>query len=232
MTPIRVLLADDHPFYRDGIRAMLAAEDHGIVLAAEASSGEEAVDLAASEAPDVIVMDLAMPGIGGLEATHRIIAHDPAAAVLVLTMHDDATVFAALRAGARGYLLKHAGVEELTRAITAVHRGEAIFSPTIARRLTDHFAQPTATNIGAEAFPELTAREREVLGLLAQELDTATIARRLALSEKTVYNYVANILTKLRVRDRAQAAARARAAGLNGPSMVTKEETDYPPLSG
>jgi DNA-binding NarL/FixJ family response regulator len=216
MTPIRVLLVDDHPFYREGIRAMLAAEDHGIVLAAEASSGEAAVELAAAGEIDVIVMDLSMPGIGGLEAIRRIVARDPAAAVLVLTMHDDTTVFAALRAGARGYLLKHAGVEELTRAITSVHRGEAIFSPSIARRLTEHFSRPTTKGPGADAFPELTDRERDVLALLAEELDTATIARRLSLSEKTVYNYVANVLNKLRVRDRSEAGVRARAAGLGG----------------
>lgn len=214
--PIRILLVDDHPFYRDGIRAMLASEDLGIVLAAEVSSGEEAIRLAVTEAPDVIVMDLAMPGIGGLEATRRIIARDPVAAVLVLTMRDDTTVFAALSAGARGYLLKHAGVEELTRAIVAVHRGEAIFSPAIARRLTEHFNRPAATTNTAVTFPDLTARERDVLTLLAQDLDTATIARRLALSEKTVYNYVANILSKLHVRDRAEAGTLARDAGLDG----------------
>lgn len=215
MTSIRVLLADDHPFYREGVRAMLAAGDHGVSLVAEAASGEEAVELAARDEPDVIVMDLTMPGIGGLEAIRRIIERAPRMPVLVLTMHDDDTVFAALRAGARGYLLKHAGVDELTRAITALHNGEAIFSPSVAQRISAHFAHAGPTTTGAAAFPELTPRERAVLIHLADDLDTSTIARRLRLSEKTVYNYVANILTKLRVRDRAEAAARARAAGLD-----------------
>lgn len=205
-------MVDDHPFYREGVRSLLA-DDEGIEIAAEATDGEAAVALAASGEFDVIVMDLAMPGIGGLEATRRILAADPSAAVLVLTMHDDQTVFAVLRAGARGYLLKHAGVDELTRAITAVHRGEAIFSPAVARRLTAHFARPASSG---ELFPELTDRERDVLALLADDLDTATIARRLGLTEKTVYNYVATLLAKLRARDRTEAAQRARAAGLGG----------------
>lgn len=213
---IRVLLVDDHPFYREGVRSLLADDDHGIRVTAEAATGEEAVRLAAAEPFEVIVMDLAMPGIGGLEATRRILAADPEAAVLVLTMHDDQTVFAALRAGARGYLLKHAGVDELTRAIIAVERGEAIFSPAIARRLTAHFARPAGSG-DAALFPELTDREREVLALLADDLGTTAIARRLGLTEKTVYNYVATILMKLRLTDRTQAAARAREAGLGRP---------------
>lgn len=215
---IRVLLADDHLFYREGVRSMLTGEEHGIQISAEASSGEEAVVLAAHGSFDVIVMDLAMPGMGGLEAIRRIVAADPDAAVLVLTMHDDAAVFAALRVGARGYLLKHASVDELARAIVAVHRGEAIFSPAVARRLTAHFSRSETTGEAALLFPELTARERDVLALLADDLGTAAIARRLGLTEKTVYNYVATILAKLRLTDRAHAAARAREAGLGGHS--------------
>ena len=211
---IRVLLADDHLFYREGVRSMLTGEEHGIRIAAEASSGEDAVAFAAREPFDVIVMDLSMPGIGGLEAIRRIVAADPHAAVLVLTMHDDAAVFAALRAGARGYLLKHASVDDLARAIAAVHRGEAIFSPAAARRLTAHFARSDTNGEAALLFPELTARERDVLALLADDLGTAAIARRLGLTQKTVYNYVATILAKLRLTDRTQAAARAREAGL------------------
>jgi len=212
MTPIRVLLADDHPFYREGVRAMFAAEEHGMTLVAEASSGEEAVELAARHSPDVVLMDVTMPGIGGIEATRRITQADPQIGVLVLTMHDDTTVFSAIRAGARGYLLKHAGFAELHRAVTAVHHGEAIFSPEIARRIAEHFDRPVTP--GSDAFPDLTEREREVLALLAAELDTATIARRLGLAEKTVYNYVATILAKLRARDRSEAARLARDAGL------------------
>ncbi|PWJ49872.1 two component transcriptional regulator, LuxR family [Quadrisphaera granulorum] len=214
MSHVRVLLADDHPFYREGVRAMLASEDHGIRLVAEAATGEEAVALAAREAPDVVLMDLTMPGIGGLEATRRIVTRQPATAVLVLTMHDDASVFLALRAGARGYLLKHAGVEELTRAIVSVAKGEAIFSPAAARRLTEHFVRVPGRTHAPDAFPDLTGRERQVLALLASDLGTVDIARRLGLTEKTVYNYVATVLAKLRVRDREEAAARAREAGL------------------
>lgn len=207
---IRLLLVDDHPFYREGIRALLS--DHPEVeVAAEAATGEEAIAAVAAHSPDVVVMDLAMPGMNGLEATRRITAADPTLPVLVLTMHDDESVVAALRAGARGYLLKDAGIDELVRAVTAVHAGQAIFSPSAARRLVDHASTtPTA------AFPELTGREQDVLALLADDLDTATIARRLGLTEKTVYNYVATLLAKLRARDRTEAAQRARAAGLGG----------------
>lgn len=208
---IRLLLVDDHPFYREGIRALLA--DHPEVeVAAEAATGEEAIAAVAAHSPDVVVMDLAMPGMNGLEATRRLTTADPALPVLVLTMHDDESVVAALRAGARGYLLKDAGIDELVRAVTAVHAGQAILSPSAARRLVDH----AATTPAAAAFPELTGREQDVLALLADDLDTATIARRLGLTEKTVYNYVASLLAKLRVRDRTEAARRARAAGLGG----------------
>lgn len=212
MTPIRVLLADDHPFYREGVRTMFTAQEVGMTLVAEAATGEEAVALTQSAAPDVVLMDVTMPGIGGIEATRRITTAHPEVGVLVLTMHDDATVFTALRAGARGYLLKHAGFEELHRAIVAIHHGEAIFSPEIARRITEHFARPLRRAV--EAFPELTEREHDVLALLSEDLTTASIAHRLGLAEKTVYNYVATILAKLRARDRAEAARRARDAGL------------------
>lgn len=208
---IRILLVDDHPFYREGIRAMLA-DDPEVRLVAIAGSGEEALALVEAEVPDVVVMDLTMPGIGGIEATRRLHATAPGLPVLVLTMHDDESVFAALRAGARGYLLKDAGVDELVRAIVAVQRGEAIFSPATARRLLAHFAAAVPAR-PTPVFPELTDRERDVLALLAEDLGTAAIARRLGLTEKTVYNYVAVVLTKLRVRDRSEAGRRAREAG-------------------
>lgn len=214
MSGIRVILVDDHPFYREGVRAMIA-DQPGIELVGEAATGEAAIALAADTRPDVVIMDVAMPGMGGIEATRRITSTRPETAVLILTMHDDATVFTALHAGARGYLLKDAGVDELLRAILAVHRGEAIFSPAAATRIAHHFAHGPAA-AGPGRFPDLTDRETEVLALLADDLGTAAIARRLGLTEKTVYNYVATILAKLRARDRAEAAARARAAGLGG----------------
>ncbi|MBS1905154.1 MAG: response regulator transcription factor [Actinobacteria bacterium] len=209
---IRILLVDDHPFYREGIRSMLAAGDLGVRIDAEAATGEEALTSVAAARPDLVVMDLSMPGIGGIEAIRRLMLADPELPILVLTMHDDESVFAALRAGARGYLLKDAGIEDLVRAIAAVQRGEAIFSPRVARRLVAHFAD--APRSASDAFPELTDRERDVLALLADDLGTAVIARRLGLTEKTVYNYVATVLAKLRARDRGEAAERARAAGL------------------
>lgn len=219
---IRVLLVDDHPFYREGIRAMLADDELGVRIVAEAATGEDALtaQAAATEAAqpfDVVIMDLAMPGMGGLEAIRRLTGEDPELPVLVLTMHDDESVFAALRAGARGYLLKDAGIDELVRAVSAVHCGEAIFSPAVSRRLVAHFAH-APIRAAADAFPALTDRERDVLALLADDLGTAAIARRLGLSEKTVYNYVATVLAKLRARDRAEAAERARAAGLGSGS--------------
>ncbi len=211
--PIRVLIADDHPFYREGVRTMLNAEPD-IEIAGEAASGEEAIAQVESLQPDVILMDLKMPGIQGIEATRHIMRSRPHIAVLVITMFEaDETVFAAMRAGARGYLLKDADQEELIRAIKAVHRGEAIFSPAIAQRFIHYFAalKPTAANL---AFPELTEREREILGLIAQGHNNAEIAQRLMLRTKTVQNHVSNIFNKLQVADRAQAIVRAREAGL------------------
>jgi len=213
MDTIRVLIADDHPFYREGVRTMLNAEPD-IEIAGEAASGEEAIAQVESLQPDVILMDLKMPGIQGIEATRHIMRSSPHVAVLVITMFEaDETVFAAMRAGARGYLLKDADQEELIRAIKAVHKGEAIFSPAIAQRLIHYFAalKPTVANL---AFPELTEREREILGLIAQGHNNAEIAQRLMLRTKTVQNHVSNIFNKLQVADRAQAIVRAREAGL------------------
>ena len=213
MESIHVLIADDHSLYREGVRKMLSvAEDIDIV--GEATNGDEAVAQALTLQPDVILMDLKMPGVNGIEATRRILYASPRIGVLVLTMFEtDETVFAAMRAGARGYLLKDVDQEEVIRAVKAVSRGEAIFSPAIAERLIHYFAalKPATAD---QAFPELTDREREILHLIAQGHSNSTIAERLLLSIKTVQNHVSNIFSKLQVADRAQAIIRARDAGL------------------
>jgi DNA-binding NarL/FixJ family response regulator len=212
MDPLRVLLADDHPLFRNGMRALLSAIP-GIEVVDIATNGDEVIERAASLQPDVILMDLQMPGIGGIEATRRILHTSPHIRILVVTMfEDDHSVFAALRAGARGYILKDADEDEILRAISAVGRGEAIFSPAIAQRLIDFFAAPHAV-ILPQFFPELTDREREILLLIAQGYNNSDIARRLTLSLKTVANHVSNIFSKLQVADRAQAIIRAREAG-------------------
>lgn len=210
---LRILLADDHAHFRAGIRALLLTEAD-VEVVGEVATGEDAVARAAALQPDVILMDVNMPGLNGIEATRQIIAGSPHMAVLVLSMfEDDDSVFAALQAGARGYLLKGAPKAEVVRAIRAVVSGEAIFGPAVARRLIGYFATPrpaTPTNI----FPELTEREREILTLIAQHQTNAQIAQQLSLSEKTVRNYVSNICAKLQVVDRAEAILRAREAGL------------------
>jgi DNA-binding NarL/FixJ family response regulator len=182
----------------------------------EAASGDEAVTLAASLQPDVVLMDLNMPGLDGIEATRRILEAGPHIAVLVLTMYDEQdSVFDAVRAGARGYLLKGARREELVRAVRAVASGEAIFGPAVARRLMAYFARP-APATAPEAFPELTERERDILELVARGLSNPEITARLVLSPKTVRNHVSNVFSKLQVRDRAEAIVRAREAGMGG----------------
>jgi len=213
---IRVLLVDDHPFYREGVRAMLDDPAYGVDVCGEAATGEEALERAVADAPDVVVMDLAMPGMGGLEATRRLVSAHPGLPVLVLTMHDDESVFAALRAGARGYLLKDATVDELARAVHAVRRGDAILDRGVAARVIASAAASPARREAELAFPELTERERDVLALMAGDLPTRQIARRLGIAEKTAYNYIATIVAKLHARDRADAAERARRAGLGG----------------
>ena len=211
MEPLRVLLADDHPVFRRGLRMLLDAQPDGAEIVGEASNGTEAVELARELQPDVVVMDLQMPELNGIEATQRIVEESPHIGVLVLTMfEDDDSVFAAMRAGARGYLLKGADQAEIVRAIHAVGSGEAIFGPHIARRVMDFFSGERT----AVPFPELTAREREVLELVAQGRSNADITRTLVLSPKTVRNHVSNVFTKLQVADRAQAIVRAREAGL------------------
>jgi DNA-binding NarL/FixJ family response regulator len=214
MTSLRVLIADDHPLFRKGMRTLLESMPD-IEVIGEATSGAEAVEKGLALKPALILMDLQMPEGGGLEATRRITASNPHIYVLVVTLfEDDDSVFAALRAGARGYILKDADEEEMMRAIRAIGKGEAIFSPAIATRLMDYFA---GTQKAAEPaiFPELTDREREILQLIARGESNAKIAEQLSISLKTVRNHVSNIYNKLQVADRAQAAIRAREAGLN-----------------
>lgn len=216
MVPTRVLIADDHPFFREGLRVLLEATPD-MELAGEAENGDKAVELAKELRPDVILMDLKMPGTGGIEATRKILEHSPQTGILVVTMvEEDDSVFAAMRAGARGYLLKGADKEEMLLAIRAVGRGEAIFGPGIARRMIRYFSSPPSapTRTPRSAFPDLTDREREVLELIAAGRNNQEISNELYLSLKTVRNYVSNIFVKLRVADRAQAIVRAREAGL------------------
>jgi DNA-binding NarL/FixJ family response regulator len=211
----RLLIADDHPAYRRGLELMLAGRAD-IEIVGEADSGKRALELAASLAPDVILMDIRMPGLDGIEATRRLTRSGSTAAVVVLTMfEDDDSVFAAMRAGARGYLLKDAEQDEIERAIRAAAAGGAIFGPEIAQRVIAHFASGSGS-IGA-AFPSLTEREREVLEMVAGGKGNATIAHELMISLKTVRNHVSNIFTKLQVSDRSQAIVKAREAGLGGP---------------
>jgi DNA-binding NarL/FixJ family response regulator len=210
---IRVLIADDHLLFRDGLRTLLSSAPD-MDLAGEAATGDDAVALAAELQPEVILMDIQMPDLNGIEATRQIVQASPHIGVLVLTMYDDdASVFTAMRAGARGYLLKGAKYDEILRAVRAVANGEAIFSPAIANRMMEYFAamRPAAA---LQVFPELSEREREILGLIAQGLKNAEIADRLYLSPKTVRNHVSNILGKLHLADRTEAILRARDAGL------------------
>ena len=215
MSRIRIVIADDHPVFRYGLRALLQAEAATMEIVGEATSGEEAITLAAQCQPDVILMDVNMPGLNGIEAARRILTATPQVGILMLTMFDDDdSVFTAMRAGARGYLLKGAEGDETIRAIHAVGQGEAIFSPAIARRLMGYFAAPHTTAPPALLFPELTGRERDILALIAQGYTNPAIAERLVLSPKTVRNHVSTIFSKLQVAGRAEAIIRAREAGL------------------
>ena len=209
---IRVLIADDHPMFRDGLRLVLSTEP-SLAVVGEAADGLEAVALAEQLQPDVVVMDLSLPALNGIEATRQVVAASPHIAVLVLTMFDDDdSVFSALRAGARGYLLKGSGHEDVVAAIRAVVAGSAIFGPAIARRIQRYFTAPQQS----APFPQLTEREREVLDLVAQGRSNPAIAQTLYISDKTVRNHVSNLFTKLQVADRAHAIVRARSAGLGG----------------
>jgi DNA-binding NarL/FixJ family response regulator len=214
--PVRVLVADDHPVYRDGLAALLRTVP-GIEVVGTAADGEEAVGAAERLQPDVVVMDVQMPRLDGVAATRRVTGTSPSTGVVVLTMsEDDDTVFAALKAGARGYLLKGADADEVVRAVRTVAAGGAVFGPSLAGRITEFFsgAARTATPAQAEAFPQLTAREREVLDLVAAGRPNAAIAEALFLSPKTVRNTVSNVFAKLHVADRAEAIVRARDAGM------------------
>jgi len=213
---LRVLIADDHPLYRRGLGQLLSAVP-GTEVVGDVEDGAAAVAAATRLQPDVIVMDLNMPGLDGVEATRQVVAASPHIGVLVLTMHDDDdSVFAAMRAGARGYLLKGADAAEITRAVAAVASGEAIFGPSVARRVLEWFAAPrSATAIAV--FPGLTEREHDVLDLVAAGRNNADIAATLVLSPKTIRNHVSNIFTKLHVADRSEAIVRAREAGLGRP---------------
>lgn len=209
--PVRVVLADDHPVVRRGLAALLSSVD-GIEVVGQASSGLEAVREAQLLAPDVVLMDVRMPDLDGVEASRRIAATSPGVAVLVLTMHDDdETVFAALRAGARGYLLKGAEQEEIRRAIHAVVAGEMIFAPGVTGHLLARLSGPATP---APPFPELTPREREILDRMAAGRPNGAIAAELSLAAKTVGNHVSAIFSKLGVATRAEAIVTAREHGL------------------
>jgi DNA-binding NarL/FixJ family response regulator len=213
VTPVRVVLADDHPMFRYGVAAVLADAPE-VELVGEAGDGRELLDIVDRTRPDVVLTDLAMPGLGGVEATKALRARYPGIAVLVLTMHaDDVSVFAALRAGASGYLLKGADSAELIRAVLTVAAGQVLYGGAVARRIMDFYTGSTG-QYAASAFPDLTPRERDVLGLLAGGARNAEIARRLGLTDKTVRNHVSMILLKLNVPDRTAAALKARDAGL------------------
>ncbi len=216
MTTTRILVADDHPAFRTGLQQMLQ-DVPDLEVVGEAESGVQAVQLTQELAPDVVVMDLRMPDVDGIEATRRLQQVAPSAAVIVLTMfEDDDSVYAAMRAGALGYLLKGSQQDEIVRAIRAVAAGEAIFGPEIARRVIAHFS--TGAGSAKQAFPGLTDREREILEKIAGGLGNATIAHDLSISLKTVRNHVSNIFTKLQVSDRSAAIVKAREAGIAAPS--------------
>jgi DNA-binding NarL/FixJ family response regulator len=213
----RVLIADDHALFRYGMRAMLNS-DPNLEVVGEAATGEEAVGLTAELKPDIVLMDIQMPGLNGIEATRRIVRADPEVGVVVVTMfEEDDSVFAAMRAGARGYVLKGGDADEVVKVVSAVAQGEAHFGPDVARRLMGFFSAPK--HAPTEAFPMLTAREGEVLDLIARGLNNTEIADRLYVSQKTVRNHVSNTFLKLQVADRSQAIIRAREAGLGQGSI-------------
>ena len=213
-----IILADDHTLFRDGLRALFNSIPD-IEVVGEAETGEEVVTKAADLQPDVILMDIQMPDMNGITATRRILHTSPHIGVIIVTMfEDDDSIFAAMRAGARGYILKGADQEEMLRAIRSVASREALFGPAIATRLMNYFSGPIP-NAPPQAFPQLTDREREVLDRIAQGLNNKLIAQKLSISEKTVRNHVSNIFNKLQVADRAQAIIRAREAGMG--------ESDY-----
>jgi DNA-binding NarL/FixJ family response regulator len=215
MKPIRVLIVDDHTLFREGVLAILkgAAEFEAV---GEASTGREAVEKAAILSPDVVLMDIQMPDMNGIEATRRILADQPRIGIIMLAMlEDDDSLFAAMCAGARGYILKGADKAEVLRTVSAVAGGQALFGPAIAGRLTGFFQRGGGTETAVVPFPDLTDREREVLALIAQGADNSEIAARLQISGKTVSNHISSIFNKLQVANRAQAIIKARDAGIN-----------------
>ena len=217
MDTIRLLIADDHALFREGLRALFASLPD-IEVVGEAENGEAAITHADRTPADVILMDVNMPGINGIEATRRILKDHPNMGIIMVTMlEDDTSVFAAMKAGARGYVLKGSHHNEILQAIRAVAAGQAVFGPAIAARMITFFqdlnASPQST-AQPDAFPELTDREREVLELMTQGASNKVIAEKLVISGKTVSNHITNIFSKLQVADRAQAVLRARDAGL------------------
>lgn len=215
MDPVRLLVVDDHTLFRDGLRALFGSIDD-IDVVGEASDGEQAVAQAGALRPDIVLMDVQIPGVNGIEATRRILAAHPEVGVIVVTMlEDNDSVFAAMRAGARGYILKGADQDEMLRAIRSVAAGEAVFGADVADRLASFFSEARRPDRDP-AFPELTEREREVLDLIAKGWTNAKIAGELVISSKTVSNHCSNIFSKLQVADRTQALLRAREAGLGG----------------
>lgn len=212
MTPIKILIADDHPVFRFGLKALLATEPD-LDVVGEAASGKDAVALALTLTPDVILMDINMPDLNGIEATRQIVQTRPSTGILILSMLEDDTVFSAMRAGARGYLLKGSEGEATIQAIRVIAEGGTIFSPGIAERVMAYFSRGSRQ---PELFPELTVREREILDLIARGLTNQAIADRLVLSSKTVRNQVSAIYSKLQVASRGDIVARAKEAGLGG----------------
>jgi len=213
MNPVRILIVDDHTLFRDGVRAILkAVTDFEII--GEAATGEEAIDKVLTLKPDLVLMDIQMPDMNGVEATQQILKKHPQIGIIILTMlEDDDSLFSALRAGARGYVLKGADKAEMVRSIRAVANGEALFGPAIANRLTKFFNNPAGIE-KQSAFPELTDREFEVLELIAEAHNNQEIAETLHITVKTVSNHISNIFSKLQVADRTEAIFKARDAGL------------------
>lgn len=215
MDKIRLLIADDHTLVRQGLSALFAAVPE-IIVVGEAASGDEVIARADSLMPDVILMDIQMPGVHGIEATRRILQEHASIGIIVVTMlDDDSSIFAAMRAGARGYVLKGADKADLVKTIRAVAEGEALFGPAVARRFMHYFSDlRSAPGPQPQVFPELTERERDILALIAQGESNPRIAERLTISPKTVRNHISSIFNKLQVADRVQAVIRAREAGL------------------
>ena len=212
--PVRILVVDDHTLFREGLAALLNNAPN-LEVVGEAATGREAIAQAGALLPDVLLMDIQMPDMNGIEATRRILADHPGLGVVMLTMlEDDDSLFAAMRAGARGYILKGADKAEVLQTVTAVAEGQALFGPLIAVRLTTFFQRGPGTQPTVPPFPELTDREREVLTLIAQGANNSEIAAQLHISSKTVSNHISNIFNKLQVADRAQAIIKAREANI------------------